>query len=253
MSENGPVKQGELLRFVERLFQKEGDINITEVCYFGEQNVSTLHRIVSILINGGYMNQEEKRSESCLGLRALGFSKSICRRLIVRDVGFPSMQQLGKLAQEDISLSILDKNEAVCIELIKAPHNLRTPVELGSRVPLHCTVVGKIFLAHMGNEIRERLLITKGLPRYTQNTIIDRVELEKELIIVKEKGIAIDNEEMEIGVRCVASAVKDYAGDVVAAVNISVPTTRLGNRRMQRLTHLMKECALEISNGLPKK
>ena len=117
-------------------------------------------------------------------------------------------------------------------------------------MPLHCTGVGKVLLAHTGEKELEKFLNSKGLPCRTRNTITDFGKLKNELSIIRRKGTAIDNEENEMGVKCVAAAVKDVNGNVIAAVSVSGPFARLDNNRVQELELLVKSCALNISRGV---
>ena len=165
---------------------------------------------------------------------------------VIRDVALPFLQELSKVADESVNLAILDANEAVYIEQIESNHNLRIFTEVGNRVPLHCTGVGKVFLAYMGQAEVERLF-SEALPRYTENTITNFTQLKKQLLVVRQEGVAEDDEEMEVGIRCVASSVKDCDGNVVAAISVSGPSARLSGGRVAELRLLVKKCGLEIS------
>lgn len=137
----------------------------------------------------------------------------------------------------------------VYIEHIECNHTLRTFTALGNRVPLYCTGVGKVFCAYMDEETVFGLL--KGpLPRFTENTITDYIALEKELRTIKQEGLALDNGEMDIDVRCIAAPVFDATNKVVAAVSISGPYTRLSSDRIVELKPLVKKYSMEISRKM---
>lgn len=238
------------LDILEIFLKQEGEIGIAVLANLSGLNISTVHRITSTLVKKGYLNQRQRREKYSLGLKFLEFSSIIKRRMKIRNVALPFLEELNKVLDESVNLAILDSNEAVYIEQIESNHSLRIFTQVGNGVPLHCTGVGKVFLAHMGEEEVERFLNSKYLTYYTENTIMDSSKLKKELLIVKREGIAKDDGEMEIGVRCVASPVKDCNGRVVAAISISGPSARLNGKRMGELKLLVKSCGLEISRAM---
>lgn len=238
------------LDILEVFLKQEGEMGIAALANLSRLNISTAHRITSTLVKRGYLNQRQKREKYYLGPRLLEFGSIVKRRMKIREVAFPFLQELNKVADESINLAILDANEAVYIEQIESNHNLRIFTEVGNRVPLHCTGVGKVFLAHMGEVEVERFLNSKDLPYYTKNTITDFSQLKKQLLIVRREGVAEDNEEMEVGVRCVASSVKDCDGNVVAAISVSGPSARLSGKKVAELKLLVKRYGLEISRAM---
>jgi len=235
---------------LEVFLKQEGEMGIAALANLSRLNISTAHRITSTLVKRGYLNQRQKRGKYYLGPRLLEFGSIVKRRMKIRDRALPFLQELNKMVDESINLAILDANEAVYIEQIESNHNLRIFTEVGNRVPLHCTGVGKVFLAHMGEAEVERFLNSKALPYYTENTITDFSQLKKQLLIVRREGIAEDDEEMEVGVKCVASSVKDCDGIVVAAISVSGPSARLSGKKVAELKLLVKRCGWEISRAM---
>jgi len=238
------------LDILESFLKQEGEMGIAALSNLSRLNISTAHRITSLLVKRGYLNQRQKRGKYYLGPKLLEFGSIVKRRMKIRDVALPFLQELNKVVDESVNLAILDANEAVYIEQIESNYNLRIFTAVGNRVPLHCTGVGKVFLAHMGEAEVERFLNSKALPYYTKNTITDFSQLKKTLLIVRREGIAEDDEEMEVGVRCVASAVKDCDGNVVAAISVSGPSARLSGKRVAELKLLVKRCGFEISRAM---
>ena len=234
------------LGILEVFLRHEDELGMAALANLSRLNISTTHRITSILVKRGYLNQRHKRGMYYLGLKLLEFDSTVKRRIKIRDVALPFLQELSKVTDESANLAILDANEAVYIEQIESKHNLRIFTAVGNRVPLHCTGVGKVFLAYMGQAEVERLF-SEALPRYTENTITNFTQLKKQLLIVRQEGVAEDDEEMEVGVRCVASSVKDCDGNVVAAISVSGPSARLSGGRVAELRLLVKKCGLEIS------
>jgi len=238
------------LDILEAFLKQEDEIGIVELANLSRLSISTAHRIASTLVRRGYLNQRQKREKYSLSPKLLQFSSIIKSRVKVRDVALPFLDKLNKMTDESVNLAILDADSAVFIEHIESSRYLRISPLVGTREPLHCTAVGKVLLAYMREEELERFLNSKGLSYHTENTITDSSKLKKELSIIRQEGVAIDNEEFQLGARCVASPVKDCNGNVMAAVSVSGPSVRLNGERTRELKLLVKSRVLEISRAI---
>ena len=121
---------------------------------------------------------------------------------------------------------------------------------MGKRAPLHCTALGKVLLAFLPEEERKKILEQKELPRLTDNTITDRNKLEKELSKIQKQGFALDQEENEKDVRCIAAPIRNYQGRVIAAVSISGPAFRIDKKVQNNLKEALIETSTKISKRL---
>ena len=241
---------GKALDVLEIFLARDDDIGLSELASLSGLNIATTHRIVFTLVKRGYLNQKQKRQKYSLSTKFLQYSNVLSRRMKIRDIAFPIVDALNKMVGESVNIAIMDRNEVVYIEHIETNKSLRIFTQVGNRVPLYCTGVGKIFLAHMDDdELQKALTITELLPQ-TINTVTDIERLKQELALVKTESVATDNEEMEIGVKCIASPVKNSAGSVVAAISVSGPTARLSNKRVNEIKTLVKSCAVEVSRAL---
>ena len=239
-----------MLDILEVFLEQRDEIGIVELANLSGLNISAVHRIASTLVERGYLNQQQKGKRYSLSPKLLQFSGHIQKRMKIRDVALPCLLKLNKMIDETVNLAILDADKAVFIDAVESSHYLRTVPQIGTREPLHCTGVGKVFLAHMREEELERFLNSKGLAYQTENTITDFSKLKQELSIIRREGTAIDNEEFETGMKCVASPVKNGNGNVVAAVSVTIPSARLNSERVRELKLLVKSCTLEISRGI---
>jgi IclR family transcriptional regulator, KDG regulon repressor len=230
------------------LKQPETEIGISQLATLTGLKVSTVHRIASILISKGYLRQLENRGKYCLGLKFLEFDNALHRKLKIGDIALPLLEKLRTATGESANLALLGQNDVVYIEHVNSNQTLRTFTQVGNRAPLYCTGVGKILLAYM--EDKDRRSMKEPFPRLTDNTITNSEELEKELAAVRREGVAVDNGEMDIGVRCVAGAVKNSRGKVIAAISISGPFTRLNSKRVEELKPLVKGVGLELSRAI---
>ena len=241
------------LLILETFLNREHEIGIIRLVELTGLNVSTIHRIVKVLVNGGYLIQPHARGKYSLGPKFLQYSNTVMDRFKIKDVAPAIMAKLNQKVNECVNLVVLDSNEALyvdCVEPAKSSYKLRIFTQIGARVPLYCTAVGKILLAYMTEREQEEYFKTSELIARTRNTITDPIQLMREFSSIKRDGYSIDDEETELGVRCIAAPVRDHAGDVVAAISVSGPSTRLTNPKIRELEPLLKAAALEISRSI---
>src|SRR5262249_2575818 len=143
----------------------------------------------------------------------------------------------------------LQDREVMYLEKFESPKTLRIPSRVGQRNPAHRTAVGKVLLAYLPGEL-EYLLKVKSLKRFTANTITDFDSLREELAMIREHGFSIDNEEIEIGLRCVGAGVRDYTGQVIAAISIAGPSFRITNDRIPALAQSVKRATALLSEKM---
>lgn len=147
---------------------------------------------------------------------------------------------------ETVHLGVLEDGEVLYLAKEESSQTIRMISYVGRRAPLHCTSLGKMLLAYLSTEERNRILGEKVLPRLTKNTLTDKKELEKELDKVREQGFALDREENEKDVRCVAAPIRNYQGEVIAALSISSPIFRIDKDAQNNL----KEALIEVSEKI---
>ena len=226
------------------------EIGITELVERVGLNISTVHHIASVLVKEGYLSQAQPRAKYGLGAKFLQFGHLATSRMKIGNMALPFLTSLSQAVNQSVNLAVLDSAEAVyvqCISSIDPSHQLRTFTQSGARVPLYCTGVGKVLLAYMPETELRKYFQKCDFYRRTENTITDPVKLEDDLSVVKRRGYAVDNEEMELGVRCIAAPVRDFGGGVIAAVSISGPTARVTHEYLQELYPLLKNRTSAIS------
>lgn len=238
------------LQVLEAFLGPEREMGLTALASQTNLNISTVHRVASVLVKRGYLVQKYRAGKYSLGPRLLQFSSLAANRITIRDVAIPFLQKLNKELNESVNLAVLDSNEALYVENTESNHQLRIFTQVGAKVPLYCTGVGKIFLAHLTKKEQEEYLSGCSFKGRTEYTITDLRQLKEELLSVRRQGIAMDSEEMEMGVKCIAAPIRDGKGNVVAAISVSGPSTRLSNYRMREIEPLIKVCTSEISIAL---
>ncbi|HEY0858485.1 MAG TPA: IclR family transcriptional regulator [Albitalea sp.] len=207
---------------------------------------STAHRILNDLAIGRFVDRPEAGSYR-LGMRLLELGNLVKARLDVRDAALGPMRELHKLTHQPVNLSMRQGDEIVYIERTYSERSgMQVVRAIGGRAPLHLTSVGKLFLAHDDPQ-RVRAYATRtGLAGHTRNSITSLPTLERELSKVLHSGTARDDEELELGVRCMAAGILDDQGKLVAGLSISAPADRLEEAWLERL----KATAAQISAAL---
>jgi DNA-binding IclR family transcriptional regulator len=188
---------------------------------------STAHRILNDLTIGRFVDRPHAGSYR-LGMRLLELGNLVKARLDVRDAAIPPMRELHKFTHQPVNLSMRQGDEIVYIERTYSERSgMQVVRAIGGRAPLHLTSVGKLFLAH-DDPLRVKAYATRtGLTGHTRNSITDLARLERELATVRSSGCARDDEELELGVRCMAAGVFDDQGKLVAGLSVSAPADRL--------------------------
>ena len=216
--------------------EKKGGLGVTEIANRMDINKSSVYRILSTLVQYGYIEQEEETSRYKLGYKFLEVSSRLLESIDIRKEAFPYLQQLENETNEVIHLVVYDQGEVVYIEKLDGGETLRMHSKVGKRAPMHCTSVGKAILAHLPDEVVLDVLSRKGMPAHTSYTITNQEQFLKELQFVRERGYALDNEENEYGITCMAVPLFDHTGKVISAMSISGPSIRMTEERLQLLS-----------------
>ena len=207
---------------------------------------STAHRILAALVNDRLVERVDQGNYR-LGIRLLELGNLVKSRISVREHALPFMRELLEATGEAVNLSVRRDDEIVYIERTSSGRAMMRVVNIvGARAPLHITAVGKLFLAEDGPKALEQYAGRTKLPSYTRNTLTSTAALEKELDRVRKQGFATDNEEAEIGVRCIAAPVRDDSGTLVGGLSVSAPAERLKSS----WANLVKETAQKISRAI---
>lgn len=207
---------------------------------------STAHRILNDLTLGRFVDRPQAGTYR-LGMRLLELGNLVKERLDVREAALGPMRELHKQTHQAVNLSVRQGDEIIYIERAYSERSgMQVVRTVGGRAPLHLTSVGKLFLAH-DDAARVRAYAARtGLTGHTRNSITDVQRLEKELNQVRNSGVARDDEELELGVRCVAAGIYDDQGKLLAGLSISAPADRLEDGWTDRV----KSTAAQISSAL---
>jgi DNA-binding IclR family transcriptional regulator len=235
-----------MFSLIDVLASREDAISLKEISEKTGLHPSTTHRILNDLVIGRFVDRPEAGSYR-LGMRLLELGNMVKGRLNVRDAALTPMRELHKLIQQPVNLSMRQGDEIVYIERAYSERSgMQVVRAIGGRAPLHLTSVGKLFLA-ADDPQRVRTYATRtGLSGSTKNSITQLPVLERELARARQSGVARDNEELELGVRCMAAGIYDDQGKLVAGLSISAPADRLDEGWLPKL----QATANEISSAL---
>ncbi len=241
------------VQVIERMFglfevlaSREDAMSLKEISEKTGLHPSTAHRILNDLAQGRFVDRPESGTYR-LGMRLLELGNLVKARLNVRDVALGPMKDLYRQIQQPVNLSVRQGDEIVYIERSYSERSgMQVVRAIGGRAPLHLTSVGKLFLA-AEEPSRLRAYATRtGLAGQTKNSITQLPALERELDTARRMGMARDNEELELGVRCMAAGILDDQGQLVAGLSISAPASRLDEAWAPRL----QMAARDISRAL---
>jgi IclR family transcriptional regulator, acetate operon repressor len=219
---------------LDALADAGGEAGVSELAGRTGLPPATIHRLVRTLLHRGYLRQLPSRRYA-LGPRLVRIGDS-AGRLIGR-WATPVLADLVDAVGETANVAVLDGDQAVYLAQVPSPHAMRMFTEIGRRVPVHCTGVGKALLSVLPAERVEAILARTGLPRLSPTTITDPAELHADLAASRARGYALDDGEQEPGVRCVAVAVARPREPV--AISVSGPQSRLDAAAVDRIAPLV--------------
>jgi len=248
---NYPIKVlDKSLSVLETLLRGNSPMSVTEISEKLGIYPSTAHRMLDTLRYWGYVEQNPDTQKYQLGLKVVELGMAKLREMDLLKEASPYLKELVSECNETVHLGVLEEGEVLYLAKQESSQTIRMVSRVGSRVPAHCTALGKVLLAHLSKDERKKILNKKGLPRLTKNTITNEKELEKELCKVREQGFALDREEHEKDVRCIAAPIKNHQGNVIAAVSISGPAFRMDVNKQDNLREALIQTSKKISQRL---
>jgi DNA-binding IclR family transcriptional regulator len=251
---SGPVKEKPVqsvertLRILELMADKGNPMALSEISNQLGLKISTTHRLLKTLIIKGFAEQDPYTGKYQLGIKTFRIGNTALYTLDIRSVARPYLKRLTEKYKETANLAILDHGDVVYIDQVESEKMVKMIARLGSRGPAHSNAVGKVLLAYLSSSELERFFKGKKLEKYTSQTITSPEILKKELEKVKSQGYAVDLEETEEGICCVAAAVWNHLGKVNAAIGISGPSNRISLSYIEKeLAEAVKNTAAEVS------
>ena len=209
----------------------------------------TLHRIISALIDQRLVRLQARDQTYRLGPRLFELAHRVWADFDLRDAASAEMQRLADLWRGSVHLAVPDGSEALIIDLAEAPQPFRLPFGVGRRLPLHASALGKALLASQPSEQRADLVKRLRLAPSTPRTITQRTAFELELDLTIVRGYALDDEELETGIRCIAAPILDHTGTPIGAISVSLPAFRIERADMHVAARDVIDAARQIAGN----
>jgi IclR family KDG regulon transcriptional repressor len=245
MSEIQSLGRG--LRILDTLGQTSEGASISELAELLGVDKGTASRLVATLVQYGYAEKDESTHRFHPGSRVVALSRSVLNRLPLREAAKPFLKELMEKTGECAHLAVCSQGKALYIDQVESPATLRVNAQVGTMNPLHCTALGKILLAFCDAPF------PTDLEKHTPQTITAPGELRAHLEQVRQLGYAMDDQEFDLGVRCLAAPVYDFRGKGVASIGISGPASRITPAKVANLAEIVTGVAKEFSARLIRK
>ncbi len=238
------------LDILEEMAERNGEVRVKDLSEKLHMGKSTLHRFLSTLAYKGYIKQVEDKGKYFITLKLFEIGNHILQSQDLHSRSMQVLQELHKQTGETIHLVVLDKGDAVFVNKLDRYKSLVTYSSIGKRAPAYCLASGKVLLSYLAQDELENIFRQKEMKQFTKKTITDIGLLKEQLSEIRKQGIAFDFEELEPGINCVAAPIRNYTGQVVAAVSISGRITNLNNERLKTLAREVSAAAQRISENM---
>ncbi|MFD1363317.1 IclR family transcriptional regulator [Lentibacillus salinarum] len=249
MAEKDSSQTGDrLLSLLECFTEEKPAWGVTELSRELGLYKSIVHRMIKTLERRGYLKQNVYTKNYSLDLKVFELGMIVSRRMDLRNVAVPVIEELWNKTNETIILEIANENEGLCIDIKESTQGIKCTSQLGKRVPLYSGAPTKVLMAYLPPEDIEDV-IDKGLKRFTPNTVTEPEKLKSQLKTIRDQGYSITNGELDEGSLSIAFPIKRYSGEVVASISIVGPEFRVQNQ-LEEYTQYCKEAAGSISQEL---
>lgn len=246
-----PIQVAERLFQVIELLAEHGPMGIMELSGLLGFHKSTTHRLVTSLQYMGYIRQDEESLKYALSLKFLDIGSRILEQTNMAALIHPALKKLSEQTGETVHLVQREGIEAVYIDKVESTaSSIRMVSRVGSRIPLYCSGVGKALLAELPDPQIRAVWDSSEIRRLTPHTITSFDALMDRIGEVRERGYALDDEENEEGVRCIAVSLRDYHKEPVYALSISAPVGRMTDERILELRDRVLAFREELSKTL---
>ncbi|MBU5294131.1 IclR family transcriptional regulator [Anaerosalibacter bizertensis] len=238
------------LSILELLADYDDGLRIMEISDKVGLHKSTVHRLLSTLAYKGYVVQDLDTNKYKLTLKLFELGSKRIKDIDILSASKPYTKALMEKINEIVHLVIQDGNEIVYIDKVEADNTIRMASNIGKRSPMYSTSVGKAMLAFMEEDEVEEIWNNSEIEKFTEYTITDLDDLKDKLKEIRERGYSVDDQENELGVRCIGAPVFNRFGKVEGAISISGPTIRVTEEKVEEIAREVIKYANMISNEL---
>jgi DNA-binding IclR family transcriptional regulator len=236
------------LRIFELLSRSQRGLSLSEISRTLALPKSSASLVVTTLEKNGYLQKNKQTGRYCFGLKLISLSRGALENLDLRQVARPFLQKLAQETRLTVHLAILERGEAVLIDKLEAPGLVKLATWVGRRMDVNCTGVGKALIAFLPRDLFDQQIRGKVLAKHNDQTIVSVRGLERELARVRERGYSFDDEEDEIGLRCIGAPIIDYNKAVIAALSVAGTVSQLPLELVPDIAAKVKQTAADISS-----
>lgn len=235
-NEKNPIQVADRIFDVIESLSANGPTGLMELSTSLSLNKSTVHRILNSLIYMGYVKQDPSSAKYSLTFKIWEIASQLLTQIDIVDIAKPHLKDLVKQTGETVHLVQIDGLRAIYIDKVESYNNsVRLVSKVGKSIPLYCSGVGKALLSQMSEQEVQKIWESSTIQPLTNHTNVDYDKFLLKLEECRTKGYALDDEENEIGVRCIAACIKDYKGKPKYAFSISAPAGRMSDERIVEL------------------
>lgn len=246
-----PIQVADRIFLVMEMLAQNGPMGLMELSNALKLHKSTVHRLLNSLIYMGYVRQDEENNRYSLTFKIVRLAGQMLDKIDILSLVHPYLKKLRTLTGETVHFVQMDGTHAVYIAKEESQSNsIRMVSRVGSRIPLYRSGVGKAMLAMMDEEQVRQIWLNSSIEPVTKNTIVTLDHLLQVLETIRQNGYALDDEENEVGVRCIAAAIPDYRGAAAYAFSISAPVSRMTDERIRELAGYVLETQRELAAAL---
>jgi len=234
------------LNLLEEFKGDRDELGVTKLSKRLNLHKNKIFRLLATLEAKGYIEQNKATENYRLGVKSLELGQTFIKQVGLVRQAKPFLQEIVKQCNETAYIGTIRQSSVVCLDVEEANQTVKVANQVGWRLPIHCTAIGKAQIAYVSEEELEKLGVLDNMGKFTENTIVDRAEFIRHLKEVAKRGYAIDNEEYNPDVRCVAVPVRDYTGRVVGGICVCGPSFRMTDE-------LLKTKIIPVVKGAGKK
>lgn len=250
MESKGTQTLDRALDIIELLSLEREGMGVTEIGSRLDLHKSTVHRLLTALAHRGYAERDERKGSYRLGLKVVEIGSLRLRHLELKTEAAPHLRRLAEITGQPVHLGILQGTEVIYIEKIEPVASIRMYSQIGRRVPVYCSSLGKVLVSGLDAAELHRLSHGLEYKRFTPSTKIDAEVFEREIDQVRAQGWALDDEEHEAGIRCIGAPVRDYTSRVIAAISVSGDKNVISPERDAAVASTVKDIANLISSRM---
>lgn len=246
-----PIQSAERIFQVLETLAEVGSMGLMDLSNQLGLHKSTVHRLLTSLIYMGYARQDEETQKYMLSYKIVGLSGQLLDKIDILPIAHSYMKQLAEMTQETVHLVQRNDKDMIYIDKVESKaSSIRMVSQIGMTNPMYCSGVGKSILSTLSVEEVQKIWDGSVIQKRTEKTIVSFEELMTELEQVRKVGYAMDNEENEIGVRCIAACIFDYRGKAKYAFSVSAPINRMPDERIAVIAKDVLKVKEDLSKAL---